>query len=581
MENLTYYYPDTSQPALHNVSVTVAAGEFLLVTGGSGSGKSSLARALAGLIPDFYGGRIGGTVRYQGKDIRSIGRRELAGEVGIVFQDPEKQLVLTGIEAELAFGLENIGLPQAEMFRRVAEVMSFLGLTPLQGEFTATLSGGQKQKLALGAVLAMQPQALILDEPTSQLAPAAAEECFNFIKRLNEEMNLTIILAEQRLDRCYHLADRVLVMERGEIIRAGRPEDVAAWQAANGLPFVPPVAALFARAGVSEVPLTVKGGRALLQRMWREGGEEKPAVTASPDRQEQAAQAGPPAGARPAVEVKDLPAAKVRDLPVVEVKDLWFTYPNGREALRGVNLSVPAGEFLAVLGENAAGKTTLLKHLAGLLRPQRGQVTVAGRDTRETTPQEMARVVGYLSQNPNDYLFQDTVAAELQFTLDNLNLPDEGRIDRLLEELGLTRHRQANPRDLSSGERQRVALAAVMAAGPRLLLLDEPTRGLDYRLKDRLGRLLREMAQAKTTVLVVTHDVEFAAEYARRAALLFAGRIAFDGPKHAALGSSMFYAPQISRLFRGIDSSVLTFREALDKMVTQKNRPLSHPPEKE
>jgi len=544
VENLTYYYPETEQPALRNVNIAIEEGEFLLVAGGSGSGKSSLARALAGLIPGFYGGRIGGTVRYKKRDIQSINRRDLAGEIGIVFQDPEKQLVMTGVEAEVAFGLENTGLPQPEMFRRVAEVMSFLGITSLKTEFTAALSGGQKQKLALASVLAMQPQALILDEPASQLDPSAAEDLFNLLKKLNEEMHLTIILVEQRLDRCFHLADRVVVMEHGEILREGPPGEIAAWEVKKGLPFVPPVAALFAHTGSPVIPLTVKEGRRLLKKSTWSGSKEKAAAAV---RQEHA---GPSPGKE----------------PVFEVKDLWFAYPNGREALRGINLSAGPGEFLAVLGENAAGKTTLLKHLAGLLKPNRGKVTIMGRDTRQATPQQMARTVGYLSQNPNDYLFQDTVAEELHFTLNNLGLPDEGRVDRLLKKLGLDRCRQTNPRDLSSGERQRAALASVMVAGPRLLLLDEPTRGLDYGLKAGLGNLLREIAESGTTVLLVTHDVEFAAEYACRVVMLFDGRIASDGPKHAVLGNSMFYAPQISKLFRGIDSGVLTFREAVEKM---------------
>jgi energy-coupling factor transporter ATP-binding protein EcfA2 len=551
VENLTYYYPETERPALHNVNLTIEEGEFLLVVGGSGSGKSSLARALAGLIPDFYGGRIGGKVRFKKNDLRTMDRRSLAREVGIVFQDPEKQLVMTGVEAEVAFGLENLGLPQAEMFRRVAEVMSFLGLTHLKTEFTSTLSGGQKQKLALAAVLAMQPRVLLLDEPTSQLDPAAAEEFFNLLKRLNEEMNLTIVLVEQRLDRCFHLADRVAVMENGTIVREGLPGAIAAWQAAKGLPYVPPVAAFFAHAGspgvpLTVVPLTVKEGRRLVKEFFF--SRYKCAGTDTPRGQQELAPARP--GGK----------------PVIEIKDLWFAYPNGREALRGINLSAGKGEFVALMGENAAGKTTLLKQLAGLLKPARGRVLINGSDTRKTTPHQLARHVGYLSQNPNDYLFQDTVAEELHFTLRNLGLPDEGRVDRLLDKLGLTRQRQNNPRDLSSGERQRVALASVMVAGPQLLVLDEPTRGLDYGLKAGLGSLLQEIAGEGTTIVTVTHDVEFAAEYACRVVMLFDGRIACDGPKHMVLGSSMFYAPQISRLFQDVDNSVLTFREALEKL---------------
>jgi len=542
---LTYYYPESTQQALREVNLAVAEGEFLLVTGGSGSGKSSLARALTGLIPDFYGGKIGGGVFFRGKNIRTLDRRKLAGEVGIVFQDPEKQLVMTGVEAEIAFGLENLGLSHPEMFRRVAEVMGFLGLTPLKKEFTANLSGGQKQKLALASVLAMQPRALILDEPTSQLDPMAAEELLNLVKRLNEEMNITIILIEQRLERCFHLADRVAVMEGGRIVREGPPGEVAAWQVKNEFPFVPPVAALFAHLGFPAAPLTVKEGRKILKKYFLSRGAGEAALPS--DRREESGRA-------------------VGEGPVVEVKNLWFTYPSGREALRGINLVVNAGEFVAVLGENAAGKTTLLKHLAGLLRPGRGKVMLMGNDTGHIAPQQLARLVGYLSQNPNDYLFQDTVENELRFTLANLGLPDGGKVERLLERLGLVRHRQTNPRDLSSGERQRVALASVLVAGPQLLVLDEPTRGIDYRLKAGLGKLLREIALEGVAVVLVTHDVEFAAEYAGRVVMLFDGQVACDDPKHIALAGSMFYAPQVSRLFRDIDGGVLTFREAVEKL---------------
>ncbi|OPX84126.1 MAG: putative HMP/thiamine import ATP-binding protein YkoD [Pelotomaculum sp. PtaB.Bin104] len=603
LENLTYYYPDAAVPALHSVDLAVEEGEFLLVAGGSGSGKSSLARALTGLIPDFYGGRIGGKVCYQNRDLSSWRRQDLAREIGMVFQDPDKQLVMTGVEAEVAFGLENIGLPQAEMFRRVAEVMSFLNLAALKEEFTATLSGGQKQKLALGSVLAMQPHTLILDEPTSQLAPAAAEEFFNLIKRLNEEMNLTIVLVEQRLDRCFHLADRVVVMEKGAIVQDGPPGAAAVWLIENGIPFVPPVAALFARAGLEEIPLTVKEGRRLLKKIISCGsplgtGQEPPEIAQQhrlyKDNLPGDSETVNTPAHHPFINVTEVCSSQQQETkqeeskfsqlvnkviapawqqlptkkPLIEVNNLWFSYPNGREALRDINLSVTPGEFVAILGENAAGKTTLLKQLAGLLKPSRGRVTVMGRDTRRAATHELARHMGYLPQNPNDCLFQETVGEELRFTLANLHLPDDGRVDGLLARLGLAHYKCANPRDLSSGERQRVALAAALVAEPRLLVLDEPTRSIDYGMKAVLGGLLQEIAREGIAVVAVTHDVEFTAEYAGRVVLLFDGKIAFDGPKHAALGSSIFYSPQISRLFRGIDSSVLTLREALDKMLS-------------
>ncbi|MFZ5634069.1 MAG: ABC transporter ATP-binding protein [Bacillota bacterium] len=543
IENLIYYYPDGERPALNITSLHIEEGEFVLLAGASGSGKSSLARVLAGLIPDFYGGRFGGRVYFQGREMRGIDRRKLARQVGMVFQDPEKQLVMTGVEAEIAFGLENLGLPRKEMFRRVAEVISFLGLTELRQEFTASLSGGQKQKLVLAAVLAMQPQVLILDEPTSQLDPVAAEEFFNLVKRLNEEMGFTVVLIEQRLERCFHLADRAVIMEGGRVAQDGAPDQAARWAAGNGAPLVPPVARFFSALGFPSVPVTVKEGRKQL----REFFSGRP-VSGGPD-------------------PRKAPGSRSTGrTPLVEVKNLWFTYPNGREALQDINLQVGAGEFVAILGENGAGKSTLLKNMVGLLQPGRGRVLLKGCHLSKYKGGCPGRQVAYLSQNPNDYLFQDTVEDELLFTLNNFGMKDDGIVDELLEKLQLFRHRLANPRDLSSGERQRVALASVLVTRPDLLVLDEPTRGLDYRLKAGLGGFLAGQAAAGAGVVLVTHDVEFAAEYASRLIMMFAGRIVSDGTRHETLGQSVFYSTQIGKLCRGFCDGILTFDEAVARI---------------
>lgn len=543
VENLTYYYPEADKAALRDINLEIEEGEFILVAGGSGSGKSSLARVLAGLIPDFYGGRIGGRVFFKGKDIRTMDRRKLAMEVGMVFQDPEKQMVQSYVEAEIAFGLENLGLDHEEMSRRIAEVISFMNLTPIREMFTANLSGGQQQKVALASVLAVQPHVLILDEPTSQLDPVSAEEILNLVKRLNEEMGFTVIMIEQRLERCFHLADRVLFIERGEIICDGKPQEKACEAINRDLPFVPPVARFFAKLNFSSVPITVKEGRKLLRSCLR---GKKPVNKI---------QLGL---CRENVHVEDLREQN----SVVSLKNVWFTYPGGQEVLKGASLDIKEGEFVAILGENGAGKSTLLKHVIGMLKPGRGKVHVLGKDISKNGYKEIRRFTAYLSQNPNDYLFRDTVEDELLFTLKNFALTDISVVDEILEKFHLSRYRKTNPRDLSSGERQRVALASVLVTRPRLIILDEPTRGVDFRLKADLGKFLQKEAEKGSTVIVVTHDVEFAAEFAAKVAMMFSGRIVSDGEKHEVLGKSIFYSPQIGKMCMGICEGVLTFAEA-------------------
>ncbi len=546
IENLTYYYPEAEKAVLKNICLEIEDGEFILVAGSSGSGKSSLARVLAGLIPDFYGGRIGGEVYFQGQDIRAMDRRKLARQVGMVFQDPEKQIVQTHVEAEIAFGLENLGLDNEEMLRRVAEVICFMDLEQIRGDFTANLSGGQKQKLALASVLAMQPHVLVLDEPTSQLDPVAAEDILNLVKRLNEEMGFTVVMIEQRLERCYHLADRVLLMDKGRIACDGSARAVARKTIKGCAPFLPPVARFFAGLQAPAVPLTVKEGRKLLRSCLniKETGAARPA---------------PGAG-------DACPADYTGRRCAVRLKNLWFTYPGGQEVLKGVSLDVGEGEFVAVLGENGAGKSTMLRQLTGLLRPDRGTVEVFGQDVGKNGFKEIRKHIAYLSQNPNDYLFQDTVEDELLFTLKNFGLKDTSAVDEMLERFNLAQYRRTNPRDLSSGERQRVALASVLVTSPGLIILDEPTRGVDFRLKAELGRFLQQEAAKGRTVIVVTHDVEFAAEYAARAVMMFSGRVVSDGKKHDVLGKSVFYSPQLCKMCRGICDGVLTFSEARDRI---------------
>ncbi|GAW91790.1 ABC transporter ATP-binding protein [Calderihabitans maritimus] len=546
IENLTYYYPENKKPALRKVNLTIEEGEFILLVGRSGCGKSSLARVLAGLIPDFYGGTYGGHVYFDGVKLDRNSRRQIARQVGIVFQDPEKQVVMTRVERELAFGLENLGLSQEEMKRRVAEVVSFFNLTELVRLPVSSLSGGQKQKVALAAVMAMHPRVLILDEPTSQLDPTSAEEILALIKRLHEELGLTVVMVEQRLERCFHLADRIVLLDEGQILCDASPAEFARWAIKNNSMFLPPVAKFFAWLGSSTIPLTVQEGRALL-RNWAE---------------RRAFKFEPETTKLPFNSVVKTQASRV----VAEVENLWFSYFPGKEVLKGIRLSLREGELVALLGGNGAGKSTLLRHLIGLLKPDRGKVLVMGRDTKKCQAEDLARYVSYLSQNPNDYLFQDTVEGELQFTLNNFDLKDRGEIERTLKVLDLWKYRHVNPRDLSSGERQRVALASVLVVQPQILLLDEPTRGLDYQLKESLGKLLLRLKDTGTTVLLVTHDVEFAAEFAERVVIMFDGQVVADGHKSQVLDGAIFYSPQLNKLFRDHRRGIITYRDALAQL---------------
>ncbi|HEX3010890.1 MAG TPA: energy-coupling factor transporter ATPase [Syntrophomonadaceae bacterium] len=557
IKDLTYYYPNTRKPALDKINLEIPEGQFTLILGGSGSGKSSLVRAMAGLVPEFYGGNYTGAVYLDGRELRQMERRSVAKTVGMVFQDPESQLVMSNVEQEIAFGMENLGMPNDLMKRRLVEVTSALGLSDCLHSFVPELSGGQKQKVVLASVLAMQPQILILDEPTSQLDPVAGEEILSIIKRLNEESGITVILVEQRLEKCFHLADRILVLDKGRIVSDHKePDALAYWALKNGSPFIPPLAKLFASVDFPEIPVTVKQGRKLLKPFYK---LSKAALTAD---------------SRQKAEIKEV----INNKPVLDMKNVWFTFENGTEALKNINLHLNPGDFTVVMGESGAGKTTLLKIINGLLKPGRGTVKLLNKDIRKSTVEEIALYAAYLTQNPNDYLFLPTVQEELGFNLKNLNLPDGEIVAEILSKLKLSSFKEANPRDLSTGERQRVALAAVLTVKPQLLLLDEPTRGLDYQLKGELGEILLQLKVQGTAVLAVTHDIEFAAEYATHVVLMADGSIIASGSKYEMLSNSPFYSPQINKLFSNQAEGIVTFKqgqEELKKLIKLSPRAIS------
>jgi energy-coupling factor transport system ATP-binding protein len=546
-EHLTYSYPSSdpdraASPVLDDLSLHVDQGDFVLVVGPSGAGKSTLLRCINGLVPHFYGGMLEGRIRVAGRDPVALEPRRMSNVVGFVFQDPEAQAVVDIVEDELAFAMENQGFPEATMRLRIEEVLDQLNIAHLRRRALSTLSGGERQRVAIAAVLTLQPQVLVLDEPTSQLDPQAAEEMLDTLVKLNDDLGLTIVLSEHRLERVVQYADRVLYMP-GPCLspQLGTPRQILAQ-----VPLVPPVVELGKALGWQPLPLTLKEARRFVHRIEPPVANDTTLDGARPFPSPQETTGDPPS------EIEPTQIA-------LEVHQLAFAY-NGQQTLRAVDLVVQQGEFLAIMGRNGAGKTTLLKQCIGLLKPDAGQVKVLGHDTQHIAVETLARHVGYVPQNPNALLFADTVGQELAFTrrAQGLSLDDDVG---LLDKLGLSGMRERYPRDLSAGERQRVALAAVLVSEPELLLLDEPTRGLDYAQKQALVAFLQQQKQLGRTIVVVTHDVELVAQCAERVILMGDGEIVVDGPTRAVMGHSQVFATQIAKLFG--DARFLTVQDVL------------------
>jgi energy-coupling factor transport system ATP-binding protein len=533
IENLTFCYGGTEKPALQGVNLEVRDGEFILITGPSGGGKSSLCRCLNGLIPHFYGGKISGRVEVQGLNIVEHSTKELATKVGMIFQDPENQLVAMDVEREIAFGLENLAFPRDLIAKRMEESLDTLGISGLRYRQVHELSGGEKQKVVIASVLALHPDVLVLDEPTSELDPKGAEEVLNAIERLNDELGITVILIEHRLDRVAHLVDRLIILHEGRIIADGAPRQVLSEGEITNIGVgIPPIIRLvqgLRNKGISidETPLTVREGRSMLDGVFRNAK-------------------------MPVFQKKK----RLDDKPIVNIDKLWHAYSNEVTALKDVSLTICEGEFVAIMGRNASGKTTLVKHINGLLKPTKGRVKVGGIHTREATIAELAQKVGFVFQNPNDHLFADTVEEEIAFTLKNLGFKGgeiASRVDEMLKRFNLIPYRHQYPRFLSGGGKQRVALASVLAAHPKILILDEPTRGMEYKLKSELMGFLNEYRSQGNTVILVTHDVETVAEHADRVILLSEGKVVVDGNKREVLSKALLFSPQINRLVQAFE----------------------------
>jgi energy-coupling factor transport system ATP-binding protein len=517
INQLTYHYPGADNDALNIQALAIPAGKFCLLIGESGSGKSTLLRLFNGLVPHFTGGTLSGKIEVAGHDPIKSGPQIMSREVGFVFQEVENQFVVDLVEDEIAFSLEQAAIPRAEMQRRVQEILERLNLTHIKNRRVDKLSGGEAQKVAIAAALVLEPKILILDEPTSQLDPQTSEEVLILLKELQIELGLTIVMSEQRLDRVLSYVDMVALLSvDGHLIDFGEPKEVI-----RNSPLKPPVVLLAERKGWTPIPLDVDQARKFIQLA--------PNMKISQDEQTQ-----------------NMPA-------VIEVEQIHYQL-SSREILKDVSFNLHHEERLVLMGPNGAGKSTLLRTLVGLIQPDQGKILLNGKNIASQNTAQLSRSIGYLPQDPNALLFSETVEQELLTTLNNHQMTvNPELIHELLTHLNLQSKILAYPRDLSAGEKQRVALGAVVVTQPDIIILDEPTRGLDQITKNSLLKLLFEWNRQGKTFLLVTHDVEFAAAFATRIIVLEDGRIIDQGRPARIMRQYPRYSPQIARLYPNSD----------------------------
>ncbi|RHW27982.1 ATP-binding cassette domain-containing protein [Nocardioides immobilis] len=515
LREVTFRYGD--RPVLDRVDLAIDHGELVLLAGPTGVGKSTLLGVVAGLVPAFTGGTLTGDVVIDGESVLDRPARERAHVVGYVGQNPPAWFVTDTVEEELAFGMEQLGLAAPTMRRRVEETLDLLGIADLRHRDLRTLSGGQQQRVAIGSVLTTHPRLLVLDEPTSALDPTAAEEVLATLTRLVHDLGVSVLVAEHRLERVVPFADRLCLLGAGGQLRVGDPAELLV-----DSPIAPPLVELGRLAGWSPLPLTVRDAR-------RRTADLR-------------ARLGPPP-----VVVPEVPAPESTETgPEVQVRRLLVTH-GSVPALRDVDLSLTPATVTALMGRNGAGKSTLLWALQGRYSATRGTVRVAGKDPHRLKPDARRRATGLVPQSPADLLYLETVAEECA-AADRTASAAPGTCAGLLERLAPGIDPAGHPRDLSEGQRLALAVAIVLTAGPPVLLLDEPTRGLDYPGKHALAEILRGLAADGRTILVATHDVEFVAQVADEVVVLAEGEVVSSGTVRDVIAESPAFAPQVTKV---------------------------------
>lgn len=544
IQNLSFTYPEGSIPALSEIDLSIAEGEFIVVCGKSGCGKSTLLRQLKPALTPH--GRREGSVLYRGKPVGEAPALVAAAEIGFVLQNPENQIVTDKVWHELAYGLESIGAESRTIRLRVAEMASFFGIQGWYRKSVDELSGGQKQLLNLASIMAMQPAALILDEPTSQLDPIAATDFLSTLRSINRELGATVILSEHRLEEALPLADRIVVMDGGRVTAQGSPREVCRALAAENHPMLyampSPVRVYFSLESGGESPLTVREGKAYLQKY-------------------------PPRELPPKPEQK-------RNHAVLTVKDAWLRYQkDGQDILRDFNLSIAEGELFCVAGGNGTGKTTALYAISGAVKAYRGKFCYDGADMTKLSAQARSKLgIAMLPQDPQTLLLCNTVLEDLVEMLEGSGQSSEQKRAAALiaaELTEITPLLNMHPYDISGGEQQRVALAKVLLTEPKLLLLDEPTKGMDSFFKRKFAGILKKLCQNGATILMVSHDIEFCANYADRCALFFDGGIVTEAPPRAFFAGNSFYTTAASRMARSRFPGAVTVEDITELCKTR------------
>ncbi|MEW6356324.1 MAG: energy-coupling factor transporter ATPase [Planctomycetota bacterium] len=551
IKDLTFTYRGADTPALQDVSLRIEPGEFVVLMGATGAGKSSLVRCLNNIIPKFYPGDLSGRVTFFGEDRTNWRTSDFAGAVGMVFQDFECQLFSTNAALEVAFGMENLGLPCDEMRRRLQDSLETVGLPGVEDRDPTTLSGGQKQRLAIASVLAMRPRILILDEPTTDLDPVGKRRIFEIVDRLSEEVGLTILMIEHETDYARN-ADRIVLVDGGRIVGQGPPSRILADGPLLQRHSVRPtdLIRVCSALHIADPPASVEETTHRLTAQDIALNKERAEALTQGDRRRSEGY-GP---------------------EIIEVKNLRHQYPGHVEALKGVSLAIREGEFVAVLGQNGSGKTTLVKHLNGLLAASGGSVALDGKDVSKWTASSLGREVGYVFQDPDHQIFAATVREEVAFGPANFGYAKkevEEMTARALDAVGLIGCEDRDPFALTKGERQRVAVASILASDPRVLILDEPTTGLDYAQQRRMMDLVRKLNEDGRTIIIITHSMWVAAEYAHRAVVMADGLIVADGTvreifsNREALDTASLIAPPVVQLSQQLGAVLLSVDEFL------------------